>query len=100
MSALPEPEFSTTNYGAGSPRYYITLSNGDTLWGYPPNSGLNGTDFAWAINNANSYSPWSGIQATEGSATVTGAFVIADGDQAPGVTDVITALEFNGVHYN
>jgi hypothetical protein len=44
--------------------------------------------------------PWSGIQATEGSATVTGAFVIADGGQAPGVTDVITGLEFNGVHYN
>jgi hypothetical protein len=100
MSALPEPEFITTNYMAGSPRYYITLSNGQTLWGYPPNSGLNGTDFAWAINNGNSYSAWSAVQATEGSAKVTGAFVIADGGQAPGVKDVITGLEFNGFHYN
>ena len=31
---------------------------------------------------------------------MTSAFVIADGGQAPGVTDVITGLEFNGVHYN
>ena len=99
VSALPEPEFSTTNYAKGSPRYYITLSNGQTLWGYPPNSGLS-TDFAWAINNGNTYSTWSGIQAAEGSAKVTGAFVIADGGQAQGVTDVITGLEFNGVHYN
>lgn len=99
VSALPAPEFVTTNYTAGSPRYYITLSNGQTLWGYPPNSGL-GADFAWAVNNGNTYLPWSSIQATEGSAKVTGAFVIADGGQAPGVMDVITGLEFNGVHYN
>jgi hypothetical protein len=31
---------------------------------------------------------------------VTGASVIADGDQAPGVTDVITGLQFAGVPYN
>jgi hypothetical protein len=100
VSALPEPQFSTDNYQSGSPRYFITLSNGQTLWGYPPNSGLNGSDFAWAINNANTYQSWSAIQAAEGSATVTGASVIADGDQAPGVTDVITGLQFGGVPYN
>jgi hypothetical protein len=101
VSALQEPQFSTNNYQSGSPRFFITLSNGQTLWGYPPNSGLNGgLDFAWAINNGNTYQSWSAIQAAESSATVTGASVIADGDQAPGVTDVITGLQFGGVYYN
>lgn len=101
VSGLTEPEFSSTDYNAGSPRWYVTLSNGDTLWGYPPNSGLNGgTDFSWAIDNGNTYVPWSTVQTTEGSATVTGAWVIADGDQAPGTTEVITGLEFNAFSYN
>lgn len=100
ISGLDEPTFSTTNYSAGSPRYYITLSNGDTLWGYPPNSGLNGSDFAWAINNGNTYMSWTAVQTAEGSATVTGAYVIADGDQSPGTVDVITGLTFGGNTYN
>jgi hypothetical protein len=101
ISNLPEPTFATDNYGPGSPRYYITLSDGHTIWGYPPNSGLNGSDFGWAIDNGSSYPSWSVIQSgPEGSATVTGAFVIADGDQAPGTTDLITNLTFNGTNFN
>jgi hypothetical protein len=100
VSSLPEPTFSTDHYNAGSPRYYITLSNGDTLWGYPPNAGLNGSDFAWAINNGNTYESWKEIQAAEGSATVTGAYVIADADQTPGTVDVITGLTFGADTYN
>jgi hypothetical protein len=101
VSKLAEPTFTTDNYAAGSPRFFITLNDGDTLWGYPPNSGLNGgTDFAWAINNGNTYLTWSQVQAAEGSAHVTSAEVIADGDQAPGTTDAITCLSFNGVTYN
>ena len=94
---LIEPTFSTTSYGAGSPRYYITLSNGDSLWGYP----LSGSSLSWAINNGNTYVPWTTVQqSNEASATVTGAYVIADGDQAPGTTDSITGLSFNGIGFN
>jgi hypothetical protein len=100
VGSLSEPRFSTDNYQAGSPRYYITLSNGDTLWGYPPNAGLNGSDFAWAINNGNTYQSWNEIQAAEGSATVTGAYVIADADQAPGTVDVISGFSFGANTYN
>ena len=100
VSTLAEPTFTTNNYAAGSPRYYITLSNGDTLWGYPPNAGLNGTGFAWAINNGNTYQSWAGVQAAEPTAHVTGAYVIADADQAPGTMDVITNLVFGNNTYN
>ena len=101
VSSLSEPTFITNNYGAGSPRWYITLSNNDTLWGYPPNANLSTTSvFAWAINNGSSYEPWSAVQTEESGATVTGAYVVADGDQPSGATDVITGLTFNGHYYN
>jgi hypothetical protein len=99
--ALPatEPQFTTDNYNAGSPRFYITLSDGDSLEGYPANAGLNGGDMAWAINNGNSYQPWSQITAAEAGTTVTRVDVIADGDQPPGTTDTISSLQFNGYNY-
>ena len=101
VSSLSEPMFATSNYASGSPRYFITLSDGNTLWGYPPNSGLNGSDFAWAVNNGNTYSPWSAIQSgPEGGATVTGADVIADGDQPSGTVDTITCLSFDHTQFN
>jgi hypothetical protein len=100
LSTLAEPSFTTDNYGAGSPRYYITLSNGDSLWGYPSNSGLNGTDMAWAINNGPTYESWSAVQSAEDGATVTGAYVIADRDQAAGTTDQITNLTFGSTTFN
>lgn len=100
VSTLSEPSFTTDNYGAGSPRYYITLSNGDSLWGYPSNSGLNGTDMAWSVDNGNSYESWSAAQSDEGDATVTGAYVIADADQTSGTTDQITNLTFGSTTFN
>jgi hypothetical protein len=101
VSGMSEPTFATDHYTAGSPRWVLKLTNGDTLWGYPPIAGLSTTsNFAWAINNGNTYQPWSNIQATEGSAKVTGAYVIADADQAAGTTDVITNLTFNGTTFN
>jgi len=100
VADLSEPTFASNNYNAGSPRYYITLNNSDTLWGYPAISGLNGSGMAWVINNGNSYESWSAVQSAEGGATVTGADVIADGDQAPGTTDVVTALTFAGTSFN
>jgi hypothetical protein len=96
---VDSPSFTTDNYAAGSPRFVIDLSNGDSLWGYPPNSGLNGTDFAWAINNGNSYLPWSDVQTAEAGTTIEDAVVVADGDQ-PTTTDVITGLTFDGYTFN
>lgn len=99
--ALPSagPSFTTDHYGAGSPRFYITLSNGDSLWGYPANAGLSGTGMAWAVNNGSSYQPWSQITAQEAGTTVQRVYVIADGDQSPGTTDTISCLQFNSYTY-
>lgn len=97
---LAEPSFTTTDYNAGSPRYYITLSDGNSLWGYPPNTQLNNADMAWAINNGNTYMPWTTVQTLEGNAMVTGAYVIADGDQAAGTTDQINNLSLGDITFN
>ncbi len=97
VSSLTAPSFVTDNYAAGSPRYYLTLSDGHSLWGYPVN--LSGETLSWAIDNANSYSTWSQVQLAEGAATVTGAYVIADADQAPGTVDTIDDLTFGGTTY-
>ena len=96
VDRLAEPTFTTDNYAAGSPRFFLTLNDGHTLWGYPPNSGVNGSDFGWAIDNGNTYDSWSAVQTAEGSASVTGAYVIAAGDQAPGTVDTVSGLSFDG----
>ena len=100
ISDITEPSFTTSLYNAGSPRFYITLSNGDSLWGYPPQSGVATSNMAWAINNGNTYMSWTQVQAAEAGATVSDAYVIADADQTPGTTDVITGLTFGGTTFN
>jgi hypothetical protein len=97
VSDLSEPTFTTSNYAAGSPRFFVTLNNGDTLWGYP---GLDNGDFGWAINNGNTYMSWSDVQTAEAGATATAAYVIADADQAAGTIDEITGLQFGDNSYN
>ena len=101
VATMPEPSFATNAYNSGSPRWYVTLSNGDTLWGYPPQMS-GGSYFLWAIDNGNSYVPWTTIRADEtaSGATVTGAWIIADGDQVAGTTNVITGLTFGTHAYN
>jgi hypothetical protein len=100
VGSMQEPTFSTDNYSQGSPRFYLTLSNGDSLWGYPSNANLNGNDFAWSVNNGNSYVSWAAVQSSEGAASVTGVYVIADGGQTPGTTDVITGLQVDGIPFS
>ena len=100
ISDLSEPAFATNNYSAGSPRYFITLSDGNSLWGYPPQAGLNSSGFAWSINNGNTYMTWAGVQSAEAGATVTAAYVIADADQAAGTVDRITGLTFGDLDFN
>ena len=100
-SLQDSPSFATTNYAAGSPRWYITLNNGDTLIGYPPQEGQNGSNFGWSVDRSNTYELWSAVtSSTDGAATVTGAYVIADGDQAAGTTDQWTGLTFGGATFN
>lgn len=100
-----EPWFSTDNYNAGSPRWYIALSNGVYLFGYPPNAGLNGPDFGWSVNacgsvNPNIYIGWATAlsdASTCGSTTITHVQIIADGDQSAGTTDDLRSVQFDGV---
>lgn len=101
VGQIQEPTFVTSNYNSGSPRYYITLSDGNSLWGYPPQEGENGSNFGWAVDNGYPFVTWSAIQSgPESGATVTGAWVIADGDQSPGTVDQIDNLSFNGLQFN
>ena len=100
VANLAEPTFSTDNFNAGSPRYYITFSDRNSVWGYPPNAGLNGTDFAWEMSNSGATTTWDAVQATEGAATVTGAYVIADADQSALTVDHIDGLSFAGTTFN
>ena len=100
VSSVDEPSFTTDNYAAGSPRYYVTLSDGHSLWGYPSASGLNGSDMAWAVDNGNTYESWTAVQSQEGSAEVSGAWVIADAGQQAGTTDEITGLSFGDTTFN
>jgi hypothetical protein len=44
---------------------------------------------------------WNQVRTSaEGDATVTGAYVIADADQAAGTVDEITGLRFGGIDFN
>jgi len=94
-----EPSFVTDSYNSGSPRWVIELSNGNSLWGYPPNAGLNGSDFAWAVNNGNTYTSfataYTAADAGAAGVTISDAFIVEDGDQ-PSTTDTISGATFDG----
>jgi hypothetical protein len=99
------PSFSTDNYAAGSPRWVIEFSSGCDLFGYPTgNSTFPAGDLNnWQVNGATGcgttlaqYTTYALAVAAAGSTRVTGAFIVADGDQAPGTTDTITAIQYDG----
>ncbi len=102
INAIAEPTFAATNYATGTPRYVIDLSDGNTLFGYPPSSGLNGSAMAWEefTTNPGVYVPWGQVVAVEGTATVEDAYVVADASQPTPYTSEITNLTFNGMNYN
>lgn len=93
-----EPSFTTDNYNSGSPRWVVDLNNGHSLWGYPANSGLNGSDMAWAVDNGNTYTSYSTAfsSANAGTTTVKDAYIVEDADQSSGTTDTLSAIQFNG----
>lgn len=104
LDGAQDPTFTTDNYNAGSPRWNIFLSSGAYLFGYPPNSGLNGGDFAWSVNACGSVSPNTYMSFAEAVSTVdaycsgsiTGVQIIADGDQSAATTDTITGVQYGG----
>lgn len=106
-TALPStsPSFATDTYNAGSPRFDIFLSSGAYLFGYPPNSQVQNATMVWSVNgctgvNPNAYVPYAtagdALTTSGCSGSVTGVMVIADGDQAAGTTDTISALQYGG----
>lgn len=92
-----EPAFTTDHYASGSPRWVIDLANGKSLVGYPAAAGLNGTNEAWAVGNSGTYTSYGAAYASADAkdTTVKDAFIVADGDQAPAVTDQVTGITFN-----
>lgn len=96
---LSEPTFSTDEFNNGSPRYTIDLSNGNHLWGYPPNAQMGTLAMLWDGSVGYGKS-WSQVKNIESGQTVTDAYVIADGDQDPGTTNKIGNLQFNGTTFN
>jgi hypothetical protein len=103
------PSFDTSNYTGGSPRWVLQFADGDALFGYPAQAGL--TDANWAVIPASSgacasqkptpqYDTYAHQLAFIDNAgcggNVTGAFIIADGNQPAGTSDTITNVSYNG----
>jgi hypothetical protein len=103
------PSFDTNNYTGGSPRWEITFADGDSLYGYPSQSGLGSSN--WEVIPASSgacadqthtpqYDTYANslafIQNAGCAGNVTGAAIVADGDQTAGTSDTITNVSYDG----
>jgi hypothetical protein len=103
------PSFDTSNYNGGSPRWEIQFADGDSLYGYPSQSGLGEAN--WQVIPASSgachdlthtpqYDTYSNVLAfiqNNGCAgNVTAAYIVADGDQVAGTSDTITNVSYDG----
>jgi hypothetical protein len=107
-SAAPAdaPTFTTDNYKAGSPRWYIQFADGDYLFGYPSAyAGANNWEVMPATSGA-CHTVTDGSDTTYTAAlafiqnagcggNVTSAAIVADGDQAAGTSDTITGISYN-----
>ena len=107
MAPTTAPSFTTDNYAAGSPRWVIEFSSGCDVFGYPAQlGGSTNTSFTgnqWSVNGTSGcgtttslYVTYAAAVAAAGSTHVTGAFIVADGDQSPGTTDTITDISYGG----
>jgi hypothetical protein len=99
LAPATAPTFITNNYAAGSPRWVLEFSSGCDLFGYP--SQLS-TTANWQVNGtgcgttAAQYTTYALALAAANSTHVTAAYIVADGDQTPGTTDTITAIQYAG----
>jgi hypothetical protein len=107
---LTPPSFTTDNFTAGSPRWYIQLSNGFYLFGYPAQLGSAAnqsfTGDQWSANGPGGQSTGGGYVTYQkalafanpaGAAYITAAYIVADGDQSAGTHDTLTNVQYGGV---
>jgi hypothetical protein len=105
-SVLPAtaPTFVTDSAAAGSPRWVIVLANKDMLFndqsGVPADT-ASASAADWESDTGSGWSAASTYQAAAarvGGAgqVVTQAYIVADGDQAAGTTDVISSVRYGG----
>lgn len=89
------PTFSTDNYAAGSPRWYIQFTSGDYLFGYPSNApaGVSGMWSEVTSAHPNSYVPWSQVVTDYGTQQVSSVEIVMDMDQ-PSTTDTISCIDY------
>lgn len=108
LAPVSPPSFTTDNYAAGSPRWYIQLANGFYLFGYPAQ--LGGTATAsftggqWSARGPGgqstsgyvTYAKALAFADPAGQSFVTKAIIVADGDQAAGTRDTLTGVQYGG----
>jgi Putative Ig domain/Domain of unknown function DUF11 len=110
-SAAPgtAPAFTTSSYASGSPHWLIQFADGDSLAGYPSPANLGSSN--WMVVPAASgtcatvtHTPQDDtyvnvlafIQNAGCGGNVTGASIVADGSQAPGTSDTIMGILYDG----
>jgi beta-glucosidase len=98
------PSFATNNSSNGSPRWQIQFAGGDSLYGYPTEAGSDwqvapgGTGTcATATDGITTYTEaLAFIQKAGCGGNVASAIIIANGSQAAGSSDTITAISYDG----
>ena len=91
-----EPVFTTDNYNAGSPRWYIQFASGAYVFGYPTNAALGSNNWDEMGPGARAgYVNWSTVLADYSGTSVTGVNIVMDGDQTA-VTDTISYIQYGG----
>ncbi len=99
---LAEPSFTTDAYSGGVPREEIDFSNGDYVFGYPSQAGIDPDSWQLVCNGGcvgdDGFMSWADVQTLEGNlnATVAAALVEADGGVPDGSTFKISAFTFDG----
>lgn len=102
-SAIPTtaPSFTAPQYASGSPRWYIQLSTGPYLFGYPGDD-WNVNECA-GVNNGTNYTYTQAIAALSNcdsaDASVSAVYIVADSSQPVPATDVISAIQYNSVAF-
>lgn len=99
-SALPPssdaPSFTAPAYNSGSPRWYIQLSGGSYLFGYPGDAW--NVDNCPGVNDGTTFTYAGALLAlgTACTSSVSAVYIVADSSQTVPATDVISAIQYNG----
>lgn len=103
-SVLPTvaPNFATTQYGSGSPRWYIQLSSGAYLFGYPSPASYWAVEACSSVSANSSFTYAEAVAAITGTncaGTVTAVYIVADSSQGVPATDVLSSIQYNSYYY-